>query len=431
MKKHLALILILIPVITFSQDFKYNYKNKGLRVDYIHSGNDEGEDYQLKEFIEEKYYAGNQLNLIDTFDYGNYRFEMRDLASDEVLYSRGYSSLFREWQATEKAKYTYKSFPESVSMPYPRDPVKIEFYSRKKDMSWTKTLSIHFHPEKTQIKNHRNYKFKKSKVHYSGKPEDKVDIVILAEGYTKDEMKKFKKDIKRFKDIILGAKPFNTNQDKINIWAVHSVSEESGTDFPVDNQNFNTILNSNFYTFDSERYLTTMDYHRVKDVAGNAPCDQIYILVNHEKYGGGGIYNFYSIGTSDNPQAGFLFQHEFGHAFAGLGDEYYTSEVAVEDFYPLNTEPWEPNLTTMIDFDSKWKNMIDEDTPVPTPVEEKYNSTLGAYEGGGYVAKGVFRPYIDCTMKSVKYDAFCPVCQRAIQQMINFYSRGKSKSEKR
>ena len=431
MKKYIALILVLVPIVSFSQDFKYNYKNKGLRVDYFHSGNDEGEDLQLKEFVEEKYYGGTQLNLIDTFDYGNYRFEMRDLASDEVLYSRGYSSLFREWQATDEAKTAYKTFPESVSMPYPRDPVKIEFYSRNKDMSWTKTLSIHFHPYKTQIKKPKNYKFKKSKVHYSGKPEEKLDIVILAEGYTKDDMKKFKEDCKRFKDIILESKPYITNKDKINIWAVNSISEESGTDIPGDSIFVNTVLNSNFYTFDSERYLTTTDYHRVKDVAGNAPCDQIYILVNHEKYGGGGIYNFYSIGTSDNLQAGFLFQHEFGHAFAGLGDEYYTSDVSVVDFHPLNTEPWESNITTMVDFDSKWKNMIAADTPVPTPVEAKYNSTVGAYEGGGYKAIGVFRPYIDCTMKSVKYDAFCPVCQRSIQQMIDFYAKGKSKASKR
>ncbi len=160
----------------------------------------------------------------------------------------------------------------------------------------------------------------------------------------------------------------------------------------------------------------------VRDVAANAPYDQIFILVNHEKYGGGGIYNYYSLGTSDNPAGDFLFQHEFGHAFAGLGDEYYSSEVAVEDFYPLEVEPWEPNITTLAHFSSKWQNMVSHSTPVPTPATEEFENTVGVYEGGGYVAKGVYRPYIDCTMKSVKYDAFCPVCKRAIQRMIDFYA---------
>jgi len=370
----------------------------------------------------EKYWGGSKTNLIDEFNYGNYKFEVYDALTNELLYSRGYSSLFREWQATEGAKESCKAFPESVVFPYPKSAVNVSFYSRNKDFSWEKKFILQIDPETRNIRKNEVPKYKKTKVHYAGPANYKLDIVIIAEGYTAGEMDKFLKDCDRFKGYILNSSPYNQNKFKINIWAVQSISEESGTDLPGKDIFKNTAVHTNFYTFDSERYLTTEDMTSVRNIASLVPYDQIFILVNHEKYGGGGIYNFYSLGTSDNASADFLFQHEFGHAFTGLGDEYYTSDVAVEDFYPLNVEPWEPNLTTMVDFDSKWKSMIKPETPVPTPVEEKFNTTIGAYEGGGYVDKGVYRPFLDCTMKSVKYDAFCPVCRDAIQRMIDFYA---------
>jgi hypothetical protein len=159
------------------------------------------------------------------------------------------------------------------------------------------------------------------------------------------------------------------------------------------------------------------------DVAACAPADAIVIMVNHPKYGGGGIYNFYCVATTDDRASDFLLIHEFGHSFAGLGDEYYTSDVAVQDFYDLSVEPWEPNLTTLVDFNTKWKEMLPEGTPIPTPDNESYKGKLGVFEGGGYAAKGVYRPYLNCTMKDVIYDNFCPVCKKAIEERIEFYSR--------
>jgi hypothetical protein len=345
-----------------------------------------------------------------------------DGLTNELLYSRGFSSLFREYQATPEGQSGCKAFDETLVMPYPKQAVNIVFYSRQQDLSWEKLFILPVDPGKRKIHKNKQKKYRKSKIHYAGKPNSKLDIVIIAEGYTAEEMDKFREDCERFKGYILEADPYNQNMDKINIWAVESVSEESGTDIPGEDIWKNTAAGTNFYTFGSERYLTTEDMKSVRDIAANAPYDQIYILVNHEKYGGGGIYNYYSLGTSDNTAAAFLFQHEFGHAFAGLGDEYYSSEVAVEDFYPTHVEPWEPNITTRVDFSSKWENMISSSTPVPTPPTEEYENTVGLFEGGGYVARGVYRPYIDCTMKSVRYDAFCPVCKRAIQRMIDFYS---------
>jgi hypothetical protein len=105
-----------------------------------------------------------------------------------------------------------------------------------------------------------------------------------------------------------------------------------------------------------------------------------------------------------------------------LADEYYTSDVAYQDFYSLDVEPLDPNLTTLVDFDSKWKDMVENGTPIPTANTEKYEDVLGAFEGGGYVEKGIYRPKQDCTMKSIVVDNFCPVCKRAIVQMIDFYT---------
>jgi hypothetical protein len=421
MKKLFLLSLTLIAIGTQAQ-FKENFKNKTLRIDYVHSGSAEAEYWVFDTLYVEKYWGGSTTNLIDEFDYGNHKFEVYDAATNELLYSRGFSSLFREYQATAEGEHSCKAFDETVVMPYPRNAVNIVFYSRLEDMGWRKEFILPVDPKKRDIQKNDRNTFKAAKVHYSGKPNEKLDIVIIAEGYIAEEMEKFEQDCERFKGYILESAPYKENIDKINIWAVQAVSEESGTDLPGEEIWKNTVVGTNFYTFGSERYLTTEDMWSVRDVAANAPYDQIFILVNHEKYGGGGIYNYYSLGTSDNPAGDFLFQHEFGHAFAGLGDEYYTSDVAVEDFYPLDIEPWEPNITTLSDFNSKWKNMVSSSTPIPTPAEDKYNTTIGVYEGGGYVAKGVYRPFIDCTMKSVIYDAFCPVCKRGIQRMIDFYA---------
>ncbi len=181
------------------------------------------------------------------------------------------------------------------------------------------------------------------------------------------------------------------------------------------------MLNSTFYTFDLERYLMTSDNKALRHVASNVPYDQIFIIVNSGKYGGGAIYNHYSVCVNNNIHEEYVFTHEFGHGFAFLADEYYTSDVAYNDFYDLTVEPLEPNITTLVDFDLKWKNMVEDEIPVPTPSTKEFKDKVGAFEGGGYVAKGVYRPKQDCSMKSISVDNFCPVCKQAIQDMIDFY----------
>ena len=415
--------LLLFISISYSQvNFNDYFENKTLRLDYFHSGDKESDFYSFDELIEEPYWGGSKVNLIDKFSYGKYKIEVYDEASGQLIYSRGYSTLFNEWQTTEEAKHTTRTFSETVTFPFPRKSVIIKFYAANRKNEWIKKFEYEVNPENYFIKTERVAEYKNFEVLNSGDPSVKVDIVIIPEGYTVDQMEKFKKDCERFTGYLFNSSPFKENKDKFNIWGIEAPSIESGTDIPKDNIWKKTIVNSTFYTFDLERYLMTADNKSLRNLASNAPYDQIYILANSDKYGGGAIYNHYSLSVIDNKYSEFVITHEFGHGFASLADEYYTSDVAYQDFYPLDVEPTDPNLTTLIDFDSKWKDLVEEGTPIPTPDTDEFKNKVGAFEGGGYMEKGIYRPTHDCSMKSIKVDGFCPVCKRAIQQMIDFYS---------
>jgi hypothetical protein len=300
--------------------------------------------------------------------------------------------------------------------------VRIEFYGRNNENEFIKKFEYKIDPENYFIKTERSKKYNVFEVVNSGESSVKVDIVIIPDGYTADQMDKFKEDCNRFAGYLFGSSPFKENEDKFNIWGINAPSEDSGTDIPAEDVWNNTVVNSTFYTFDLERYLMTSANKELRNLASYAPYDQIYILVNSQKYGGGSIYNHYSVCVSDNDYSEFVFVHEFGHGFVSLGDEYFTSDVAYNDFYSKEVEPLDPNLTTLVDFDSKWKDMVDEGTPIPTPDTEEFADKVGAFKGGGYDEEGVYRPFTDCTMKSITIDNFCAVCKRAIQQMIDFYT---------
>jgi hypothetical protein len=294
---------------------------------------------------------------------------------------------------------------------------------RQRNGSFTKLFETIIDPSDYYIRKEKPVNAAVTKIYGSGDPHKCVDLAFIAEGYTETEMGKFREDVRKMADILFAEAPFSDYREKINIWAVEAVSSDSGTDIPGDKIYNNTVLNSSFYTFGTDRYLTTQDIKSVNDYAAVAPHDNIIVLINSDKYGGGGVYNYYSGTTADHILSPKVFMHEFGHGFAGLADEYYSSEVAYEEFYPLGVEPWEPNITTMVNFDSKWKKMIAKETPVPTPAEEKYNNVTGLFEGGGYSAKGIFRPEMDCRMKSNGSKGYCSVCREAIKKMIEFYTR--------
>jgi hypothetical protein len=422
--KKILIFIIILSGFKANAAFDDYFLNKTLRVDYYHGGNKDSEYYFLDEYKEEPFWGGSKVNLIDHFNYGNYAFKVFDKASNTLIYSLGYSSLFTEWQSTDEAKKLSKSFSETVVLPYPKKIVRIEFYSRKnKEQTWNKKFDLEVDPESYFISHERKNQFNAFKVINNGDPETKLDIVFIPDGYTIDQMGDFKKDCDRFAGYLINSAPYNEVKNQINFWGVEAPSEESGTDLPGENVWKKTIANSTFYTFDSERYLMIYDTKTLRDLAANVPYDQIVVLINSDKYGGGGIYNDYATVASKNADANFIVTHEFGHSFAGLGDEYYTSDVAVENFYPSNVEPWEPNLTTLVSFEKKWKNMLKSGTPIPTVVTDENKTKVGVFEGGGYVAKGVYRPMFDCTMKSVQYDNFCPVCKSAIKEMVKYYAK--------
>jgi len=422
MRIPIILIFALITLNISAQDFDQLFDKGSLRIDYIHTATHDKEVISLDEFYHEPFWGGSTVNLIDTFNYGYYKFEMTDSISGKILYSRGYSTLSAEWSSTPEAKDNWRSFSESIIMPFPLKTVNVNIYKRNKQQQWEALSSILVNPNNYMINPIQKTKIKAFKIHNSGAPAKNLDLVILAEGYTEGELQKFMKDAQRFTDTLLSWAPFDKYSNKINVWAVPTVSEESGTDIPGTGVYKNTYFDSHFYTFGTERYINTTKNVRIRDAASNAPYDQIYILVNTDKYGGAGIYNYYSICTADNPYSGFVFCHEFGHAFAGLADEYYSSDVSVENYYDLSKEPWEANITTLVNFENKWKSDIDAATNIPTQITND-KKKLGAYQGGGYVEKGVYRPLPDCSMKSIRSNDFCPVCTKALVELLEFYSK--------
>ena len=413
----MAIFLLISSYSAKSQDFDHWFEEGVMRVDLMFSGTAEESSYAYAGLKKEAHYSGSRDLTVDPFDYGDHKFEVRDAATGTLIYSYTYCTLFREWQTTSEAKSVRRAFNHVIRFPWPKAPVELQIFDRSWEGEFKLAWSGQFDPGSIYADPSIQAQFETVDLEINGPPEEKIDLLFLAEGYAENEMDKFLADARRSAGYIFSEEPFKSQRAAFNIRAVKSVSEDSGTDIPGQSIWKNTILNSSFYTFGIERYMTTMDYASVCDVASNAHYDQIYILVNTDKYGGGGMYNLYSISAADNEASRAVVIHEFGHAFGGLADEYFNSAVAYTDYFNLETEPWNPNLTTLVDFSSKWKKMLEKDTPVPTPQEENYHSTIGVYEGGGYVAKDVFRPMIDCRMHT--NDAtFCPVCADAVLHMI-------------
>ncbi|MCD7931276.1 MAG: IgA Peptidase M64 [Tannerellaceae bacterium] len=399
--------------------FEDHFEKKSLRVDFDLNGNSEKQSAALRQMREEPVWGGPVKNLIDNFGYGGYYVHVKDKETGELVYTRGFNTLFEEWLTTDQAKTETQSWTNSISIPYPKRPVVLKILARNRaNMQFDTLLTLSIDPSSIFIDRSPLRQNRVELLVNNGDPENKVDLVFLAEGYTTEEQEKFFKDAELFAGYLMNTPPFDSRKNDFNIRAVGLISEESGMDVSGEGIFKNTALNSGYYTFGVDRYSTTSDMKSVRDAVWNVPCDAIFILVNTDRYGGGGMYNFYAMGTSDNERTPSVFVHEFGHSFAGLADEYFTSEVAYNDFYSLQHEPWEPNITTLIDFDKKWKDMLPATTTIPTPLTNETKDQLGVFEGGGYLAKGIYRPVDHCMMRD--YEPFCPVCSRAILQMIDF-----------
>ena len=443
-----------------------------MRLDYYHTGDASSEVFSVDRIVIEPLpWPGDPKQAIDTSNLGKYLFEVRDLKSKQLLYSRGFASIYGEWETTDEAKTVKRTFQESLRFPAPGAPVSIILKKRDAKNNfqdiWTTTID----PADMFIdRSRRVAPAPLITIQKAGEPDAKVDFLILGDGYTAAEAKKFEADARRLTEVLFSTSPFKEHRKDFNVWAMSPPAGESGVSRPSTGIYRDSPIGATYDAFGSERYVLTFDNRSLREVAEFAPYEFIEVLVNNRTYGGGGIFNLYSTVASDNAFANYVFVHEFGHHFAGLADEYYTSSVA---YAPAadRVEPWEPNVTALLDVSSlKWRTLVSpfaNVTPIPTPWDkeafesysreiqkrraqlrkdkrpeeemealfreeleyekkmfaaEKHFGQVGAFEGAMYEARGYYRPEIDCIMFS-RTDQFCRVCRLAIERVIKMYSR--------
>lgn len=418
----IVLILCSINQLFAQVSFQDYFTNERLRVEYYLTGNAKHAEVTIANLYKEPVWGGCEKNLIDTFNYGHYKIEVYDSAENKMLYSKGFSTLFREWQFTPEAKIKSKTFLQWISLPFPKKTIKIVFYQRGKNNLFTPFYTDWINPFSPEVITEKVQKSLVTEYIKNGNPSSKVDIAIVSEGYSLNQMDKFENDAKRLTDVLFTISPFKENKSAFNVYFVKIPSEEEGIDLPHKNIWCKTALDTRFYTFETERYISVHNYAILGKVLANVPYEQIIVLVNTNIYGGGGIYNYYSIAIADNLFSDNVFIHEFGHAFGGLADEYDDADESNANFYDVSIEPWEPNITTLVHFEKKWKNMVDKNTPIPTPLNKGYDDKIGAFQGAGYNKKDIYRPTPNCIMRTLDKPEFCPVCQKALQNIIIFNS---------
>ena len=424
MKKHILFLLCLIAVAsTRAQVFADHFADKTLRVDYIFNGNASGQAICLDGLSALPTWAGRKHHLAELPLQGNGQIVMRNAASGKTIYTTSFSSLFQEWLETDEARNVTKGFENTFLLPYPLQPVEIEITLLDPRRNVRASMKHIVHPNDVLIEQKGNSHITPHKyLLHNDRPEKCIDVAILAEGYTLQEIQTFYEDADIACKSIFDHEPFKSMKKRFNVVAVASPSTDSGVSVPRLNEWKHTAFGSHFSTFYSDRYLTTSRVKAIHDALAGIPYEHIIILANTEEYGGGGIYNSYTLTTAHHPMFRPVVVHEFGHSFGGLADEYFYDNDVMTDTYPLDIEPWEQNISTQVDFAAKWKDMLSENTPVPTPAEVSENYPTGVYEGGGYSAKGIFRPAENCRMRTNEYPAFCPVCQRALRRIIEFYT---------
>ena len=409
-----------------AQDFDAWFQDKTLRLNYTFSGDNRNQYIALDEMMWTDNWYGRRVNLDSLLLLGNGQLCVKDSKSGRVLYRYSFSTLFQEWQSTEEATKVRKSFENIFLVPFPKNPVDITVTLTDTHNKVKSFLTHHVDPDDILIKpvfsiNSIEWKY----LDKSGDSKDKIDVAFVAEGYLLEEMNVFLKDGVTSIDALKTHEPFKSMADRFNFVAVMTPSQQRGVSIPHDNVWRNTALGSNFDTFYSNRYLTTLHLKKLHDALSGLPYEHIIILANTDNYGGGGIYNSYLMSAAHNNMSIPVIVHEFGHSFAGLADE-YNYDDGYESMYPSDTEPWEPNITTLVDFKSKWADMLDSATAIPTkPSGTNLYTQVGVYEGGGYRSKGVYRPVQECRMKINEAPVFCPVCERAIRKMIDYSTIGK------
>lgn len=418
----LTTVLLAIFGTAFAADFNTSFHNSTLRIDYTFTGNASVQMISVKELKKLPEWHGRRTNMQSVPLDGNGILTLYDAATGTILYKSSFSSLFQEWLSTPEATEINKSFEFTILVPQPQKEAIAEIVLYNNKAEATATLRHNINPTDVLIRDLSGQQPQPHKyIHKGGNPAECIDVAIVAEGYTKKEMKLFLKDAETAAQEILNYTPFNKYADRFNFVAVMSPSDDSDVSTPQDNSWKQTAINSNFMTFYSPRYLTTNSIHTLHDKLANIPYEHIIVLANTDTYGGGGIYNSLTLTTAHHSSFKPVVVHEFGHSFGGLADEYFYEQGDVLDgTYSLQHEPWEPNITTLVDFGSKWEDMmpVGVERPSEPTDERKASYTVGLYEGGGYQTKGIYRPAVVCRMRDNASERFCPVCERSLEEVI-------------
>ena len=452
--------------------FDRTFTRDTMRVDYFHTGGPKaGETISLDRVVNDGPWAGSRTQLVDPTDLGKYRFDVRDKETGTLLYSRGFASVYGEWETTSEQKVAHRTFHESLRFPWPKEPVAITLSKRQANNTFSSIWTTDVDP-RSRFVNRAPLTRRAGRVwpvFVSGPPADKVDLLVIGEGYTAAQMPKFHRDVRRLLPALFAEEPFKSRRSDFNVRALDLPSADSGVNRPNTGVFRRTPLSAEYNIFDSERYVLTLDNRALRDAASAAPYEFIEVLVNDRTYGGGGIFNDQATASVDSAFSPYVFVHEFGHHFAALADEYYTSDVAYETGAAEPPEPWEPNVTALHDpAQLKWKDLVTPGTPLPTPWDKaefekhtaaiqqrrreirarnapesemdalfreqrawdqkflasmKYSGRVGAFEGAAYEARGLYRPETDCIMFTRDPVGFCRVCRRAIERIIDLYSR--------
>ena len=439
-----------------------------MRLDYYHTGNAATEMFSIEQLVREPLvWPGNPAKRIDETQRGKYTFEIIAIESGQTMYSRGFSSVYGEWETTGEARELNRTFHESLRFPEPQSPFEVVVRKRDSSNQFQEIWRIQLDP--TDFLVHQEsapYLDQVTPIEYNGDPASKVDLLLLGDGYTADEKEDFLEKAREMAEALFASEPFKSRRDDFNVWALAPAATISGISRPSTGIYRDSPLGTSYDAFRSRRYVLTYENKAMRRVASSAPYEFIEILTNSETYGGGGIYGLYGTTAANSDWAEYVFVHEFGHHFAGLADEYYTSSVAYEMPDKIS-EPYEPNVTALLDPDElKWKHLVDPDTPLPTSwpksaydqhsrmiqarrdqmrqenVSEaemnklfadeqdaiegifskaEFRDAIGAFEGGNYMSEGIYRSELNCIMFTRTID-FCTVCSNSIEQVIDEYT---------
>ncbi|MBQ9255119.1 MAG: hypothetical protein IJ180_10160 [Bacteroidales bacterium] len=418
--KNTLFILLFVPFFVQAQWDKY-FENSSLRIDYYHSGRYRIDYFNVYSYQKLPFYSGSHTYLIDNINNGAYKVALFDKNNKKMIYSKNFSTLFNEWQSSEEAKNMCGNHEETVIVPFPKEEYDIDivFYSRDSVNNWQEVARTEF--DRSLIEELEDVRYNILPLHSVERSVDKrMDLVFLPLGYTKEEKDKMMKDLQRFSDAMFTYEPYKSKEDLINISALEYYTKKSGIPGLKDRKDEEGELGVKYNTFGSERYIMTLSVWKLNDVLNNLPYDAVIIICNSDVYGGGGVYNFYATCYSGTTAEKVLI-HEFSHSFAGLGDEYADndSDAGLQN---IDAEPYEKNITTLVDFSKKWGDLMEKDTPIPTPATKENKEKVGVYEGAAYVSKGFYRPYQTCMMRDLS-PFFCPVCSKAINEMMDIYSK--------